>query len=56
LKIVIDTLVPGPGLFTDQIRRRLRRRRTDVPYLAHDLPGELAGLPSPAVAALREFP
>jgi uncharacterized protein YbbK (DUF523 family) len=51
--IVRDTLVPGPGLFTEQLRRGLRRRRIDVPYLAHDLSGELDGIPSPVVGDLR---
>ena len=51
--IVRDTLVPGPGLFTERLRRELRHRQIDVPYLAHDLPGELAGAPSPVAAQLR---
>lgn len=33
----------GPGLFTDELRRELLRRRLDVPYLVHDLLAELAG-------------
>jgi uncharacterized protein YbbK (DUF523 family) len=52
--VVRDTLVPGPGLFTELLRRELRRRRVDAPYLAHDLPGELDGEPSPVVAELRQ--
>jgi predicted secreted protein len=51
--VVRDTLVPGPGLFTEQVRRALRRRRIDVPYLAHDLLGELDGGSSPVVPQLR---
>jgi uncharacterized protein YbbK (DUF523 family) len=51
--VVQDTLVPGPGLFTDLLRRELARRRIDAPYLAHDLPGELAGRPSPVPGDLR---
>ena len=51
--ILRDTSVPGRGLFTDQVRRRLRRRRIDVPYLAHDLPAELDGTLSPVVGDLR---
>jgi hypothetical protein len=51
--IVRNTQTPGPGLFTERLRHELQRRRIDVPYLAHDLPGELDGRPSPAVADLR---
>jgi uncharacterized protein YbbK (DUF523 family) len=51
--VVRETLVPGPGLFTAALRRELRRRRIDVPYLAHDLPGELDGRLSPVATDLR---
>jgi uncharacterized protein YbbK (DUF523 family) len=51
--VVRDTSVPGPGLFTERMRHELRRRRIDVPYLAHDLLGELDGAPSPVADRLR---
>lgn len=41
--VVRDALVPGAGLFTEQVRRELRRRRIDVPFLAHDLLTEVDG-------------
>ena len=51
--IVRETLVPGPGMFTRLLLRELDRRAVDVPYVAHDLPGELDGLPSPIGSTLR---
>ena len=51
--IVRDTVVPGPGLFTALVRHQMERRGVDVPYLAHDLPGELDGLASSVAAQLR---
>jgi len=51
--IVRDTVVPGSGLFTELLRRDLGRRGIDLPYLAHDLLGELDGAPSPVVEQLR---
>jgi uncharacterized protein YbbK (DUF523 family) len=49
---VRDTLTPGEGLFTEQLRRALADRRIDVPHLAHDLLGELDGATSPVVGPL----
>lgn len=34
--IVQRHLEPGPGLFIQELRRELMRRRIDVPFLAHD--------------------
>ena len=53
--VVRDTVVPGAGLFTASLRRELRRRRIDVPFLAHYLPGELDDLPSSVPASLRSL-
>lgn len=53
--IVRDTAIPGPGMYTQQLRRRLPPRRIDIPFLAHDLRRELDGDPSPAAAALRHL-
>jgi uncharacterized protein YbbK (DUF523 family) len=53
--VVRDTVVPGRGLFTAALQERLRRRRIDVPFVAHDLVGELDGRPSPAVPALERL-
>lgn len=44
--IVRGALVPGAGLYTQLLNRELRRRRVSSLYLAHDLPGELDGVPS----------
>ncbi|MFN8512661.1 MAG: hypothetical protein U0232_03190 [Thermomicrobiales bacterium] len=41
--IIRDTAVPGEGLFVAALRAELARRRIAVPFLAHDLLGELAG-------------
>ncbi|CAN5924689.1 hypothetical protein BH11MYX4_BH11MYX4_65490 [soil metagenome] len=38
--------IPGRGLFIEALERELRARRLRVPLLAHDLLGELMGLPS----------
>ncbi len=40
-------LAAGSGLFIEQLRRELRRRRLDVPFVAHDLIGELDGRGNP---------
>lgn len=38
--------IPGEGLFVAALRVELARREITVPFLAHDLLGELAGEPS----------
>lgn len=35
-------LEPGPGVFIEELRRELTRRRIDVPFVAHDMMAELA--------------
>lgn len=35
-------LTVGDGMSAEELRRDLRRRRIEVPFTAHDLPGELA--------------
>jgi predicted secreted protein len=48
----------GEGLFIRALRRRLARRRLDIPFAEHDLAAELQGAPIPAVefcpAGIRE--
>ena len=44
--IIRDAAVPGEGPFVAALRAELARRRIAVPFLAHDLLGELAGEPS----------
>jgi uncharacterized protein YbbK (DUF523 family) len=44
--LVRATVAPGPGLFVTELRRALRRRGCQVPFLAHDLIEELDGRPS----------
>ena len=41
--IVRRNLIVGSGLFTDALEEELRKRRIKVPFLAHDLIGELEG-------------
>jgi uncharacterized protein YbbK (DUF523 family) len=41
--IVRRNLIGGGGMFTALLEEELRRRRIDVPFLAHDLIGELDG-------------
>ncbi|GAA4750933.1 2-thiouracil desulfurase family protein [Actinomycetospora chibensis] len=53
--ILRATSVPGEGMFTEQVRRRLRARRIGVRFVAHDLQRELDGEPSSAATALRDI-
>jgi hypothetical protein len=41
--IVRRNLTVGSGLFTAALREELEKRHTEVPFLAHDLIGELDG-------------
>ena len=44
------TVVAGEGLFVEQLRLSLRRRRIDVPLFEHDLIAELQGRSTDALA------
>ena len=41
--------IEGEGLFIRALRRRLARRRLDIPFAEHDLAAELHGGPVPPV-------
>lgn len=43
--IVLESLIPGRGLFLAALQRELDRRGLHVPHLAFDLPSELQGKP-----------
>ena len=45
--IVVESLIPGPGMFTEALAAELRRRRIVVPMLSHSLVRELAGTVEP---------
>jgi predicted secreted protein len=42
-RVVRANVIPGSGLFTTALRRRLRRRRLGVAWFGHDLLAELDG-------------
>ncbi|HSL76370.1 MAG TPA: hypothetical protein VK867_05455 [Candidatus Limnocylindrales bacterium] len=42
-RVVRANVIPGQGLFTAALRRRLRRRRLRVSWFSHDLVAELDG-------------
>jgi predicted secreted protein len=42
-RVVRASIIPGYGLFTAALRRRLRRRRLGVAWFGHDLMAELDG-------------
>lgn len=41
--ILRECVKDGKGIFIDELQKELKRRRIDVPYLAHDLFAELDG-------------
>ena len=43
--IVLRSLTPGRGLFTDALQRETKRLGLNVPHFAFDLPSELQGKP-----------
>ena len=36
------SVIAGQGMFTEELQRELKRRQIEVPFIAHDLCGELA--------------
>jgi hypothetical protein len=50
-EIVRQSLKDGRGLFIEELRRALKRRGVEVPFLAHDLMAELDGKPAQALLA-----
>ena len=46
-RVVTTCQVPGEGLFVRALRRQLRRRKIDVPFLEHDLILEMQGRRQP---------
>ena len=46
-RVVTACRVPGEGLFVRALRKQLRRRTADIPFLEHDLIGEMHGREQP---------
>jgi hypothetical protein len=42
-RVILECLVDGMGLFSKALRKQLKKRRINVPYVAHDLTVELEG-------------
>jgi uncharacterized protein YbbK (DUF523 family) len=47
--LLASASIEGEGYFIQALRRRLARRRLDIPFAEHDLAAELHGGPLPAV-------
>lgn len=50
-EIVRQSLMDGRGLFIEELRRALKRRGVEIPFLAHDLIAELDGKPAQVLLA-----
>lgn len=50
--IIRQCLMDGQGLFTTILQKELKKRQLDVPYVAHDLIGEIDGKVSSVVSLL----
>lgn len=50
--IIRQCLMDGQGLFTVILQKELKKRQLDVPYVAHDLIGEINGKVSSVVSLL----
>jgi hypothetical protein len=46
-RVVTASRVPGEGLFVRALRKQLRRRKIEIPFLEHDLIAEMEGREQP---------